>query len=1497
MAASKPSEQSIFLAALELPTLGERAAYVRAACGDDLDLRAAVEALLAAPERPENILDAPLVPAGEPGLTAAYHPITEGVGTVIGPYKLLQQIGEGGFGVVFMAEQQEPVRRRVALKIIKPGLDSAQVVARFEAERQALAMMDHQNIARVLDAGTTAEGRPYFVMELVHGVPITTFCDENRLTPRQRLELFVPVCQAIQHAHQKGIIHRDIKPSNVLVTLYDDKPVPKVIDFGVAKAIEQRLTERTMFTQFGTMVGTYEYMSPEQAAMNAFGVDTRSDIYSLGVLLYELLTGTTPLSRKRLKEAAFDELLRLIKDEEPPKPSTRLSTAQGLATIAAARGTEPAKLLRLVQGEVDWIVMKCLEKDRTRRYETANGLARDISRYLRDEPVEACPPSAGYKLKKFARKHRSGLAVAAVLAALLVAGTAASTWQAIRAMRAEKSALAERDRAVTAEATAQQERDRAARAEVVARTDRDVARQSELSGKERLYRSLLSEAKASRFSQRIGQRFNTLKAVREATQLARELNKPPEAFEEPRRIAIAALALPDLKPADLWVSEPDEPGWATTYYSDFDPNFTRTAITNRNGTVSIRRVGRNAVETNEIIRLPGLGYEAVPRWSPDGRFVAFRHYQKSHLQVWQVDGPAPRLAIDVQKNNGFAAFSPDSRRLVSVSEGQLRVYQLPDGKTTQSIPIQIRSDQDLAYHPRLDRVALAATGGIQILDLNTEQTVRRIVLPGPAVHVAWHPDGELLAATNDHAVYVCDAVVGRPLHQLDHPGQGIHVAFNQRGDLLATSGWSGGLRLWNPYTGALLLATDRSSALPVFGPGDLMGQIFSESGKRSTGRLSHVESAPAYRSIAAGAGRKGGWDYSNCSVHSGGRLLAVSTHQGLSLMDLLTGGERAFLPLGTTWALFEPSGSLLTATTIGIFRWPIEIDTSDSQGLRVGPPQRLPVPVVDQWVSCLATSADGEVLAAANEHGAYVWHRDRPREAHHLTPHEHCRSIAVNPGGSLVATGSRGSGGLKVWDVETGKLVRELDTGHYWTVPSFSPDGRLLMNRDGQCWRMSDWSAGPRHVGEAGMAFAPDMRLAASGGHRGFVPLFDPSSGRELARLEDPNQDVVHALSFTADGTQLLGVSNDSFRVRVWDLRRIRAGLTELGLDWEAPSYPPASAAEPNREPLRVQLVGADTLPIPPTAAALNLDESIATHRRLTELEPKSAAAFAFLGVALSRKGLRAEEINAYRKAIELDPDYAWAHSNLGNALRAQQELDEAVAEYSKAIELQPDYAYAYHGLGLALQAQQKYAAALAAFKRSHELGSKWASWKLPTARLIQETERLVELDKKLPRVLNNDIEPANAGERAEFASLCRSRRLYAAAARLFAEAFEADPELAEKLPQHRYDAACAAVLAGCGQGWDEPPLNESQRANWRAQALNWLRAQLAMWTRSTVSDQSPDRAVAGRRVNTWRNDPNLAGVRDAASLTQLPEEERALWQEFWKDVDALLKKHAADTK
>jgi serine/threonine protein kinase/Flp pilus assembly protein TadD len=412
-------ERDIFDAALAITDPEKRDAFLAAACDGDTALEGHLRNLLEAERGLGDFLEAP---ATAPTLTLTSAPlrVVEGVGTVIGPYKLLEAIGEGGMGTVYMAEQEQPMRRQVALKVIKAGMDSRQVLARFEAERQALALMDHPNIAKVLDAGATDTGRPFFVMELVKGVPITRFCDEHRLTPRERLELFIPVCQAVQHAHQKGIIHRDLKPSNVVVGLYDGKPVPKIIDFGVAKATGAKLTEATLFTGFGQVVGTPEYMSPEQAQLDNVDIDTRSDIYSLGVLLYELLTGTTPLQRKRTRATALLEVLRIIREEEPPRPSTRLSTTEELPTIAANRGLEPRKLTGLVRDELDWIVMKALEKDRNRRYETANGIAKDVQRYLADEPVQACPPSRWYRLRKLAWRNKGTFAAASAVALLLL---------------------------------------------------------------------------------------------------------------------------------------------------------------------------------------------------------------------------------------------------------------------------------------------------------------------------------------------------------------------------------------------------------------------------------------------------------------------------------------------------------------------------------------------------------------------------------------------------------------------------------------------------------------------------------------------------------------------------------------------------------------------------------------------------------------------------------------------------------------------------------------------------------------------------------------------------------------------------------------------------------------------------------------------------------------------------------------------------------------------
>jgi tetratricopeptide (TPR) repeat protein len=465
---SKPAQRAeeLFAGAMKIADGEARRAYLDQACGGDAALRREVESLLAAHFAAGDFL-------GQTVVLPQRELVTEKPGTRIGRYKLLEKIGEGGFGVVWMAEQEEPVRRRVALKIIKLGMDTKEVVARFEAERQALAMMDHPNIASVFDGGATDAGRPYFVMELVKGVPITEYCDVNKLFTSERLGLFMQVCHAVQHAHQKGVVHRDLKPSNILVTVKDDQPVPKVIDFGVAKATQMPLTDKTMFTRLNLCIGTPTYMSPEQAGLGSLDVDTRSDIYSLGVLLYELLTGRTPFDTEKILAAGYDAVMRFIREEEPPKPSTRLSTLkpEELTAVAAKRHAEPAKLERGMRGDLDWIVMKALEKDRRRRYETPDAFASDVARHLNSEPVTAAAPSALYTLQKFIHRHKAGLAVGASLLLLLLAGAAVSTWQAVRATRAERVQSVLRQQAEAARANERQLRLQAEAREKIAQAD------------------------------------------------------------------------------------------------------------------------------------------------------------------------------------------------------------------------------------------------------------------------------------------------------------------------------------------------------------------------------------------------------------------------------------------------------------------------------------------------------------------------------------------------------------------------------------------------------------------------------------------------------------------------------------------------------------------------------------------------------------------------------------------------------------------------------------------------------------------------------------------------------------------------------------------------------------------------------------------------------------------------------------------------------------------
>jgi serine/threonine-protein kinase len=539
------TEQELFVEAFQIADPASREGFLDRACENDPALRERVSGLLAALGRVGEFLQRPAAAAYGHVASLGFRPedVTGGPGSVIGPYKLLEQIGEGGMGLVFMAEQTRPVRRKVALKVLKPGMDTRQVVARFEAERQALALMDHPNIAKIHDGGATESGRPYFVMELVRGVPITEFCDQRRYTTRQRLELFVLVCQAVQHAHQRGIIHRDLKPSNVLVTLHDTVAVPKVIDFGIAKAAAGPLTERTLFTHFAQMVGTPLYMSPEQAEMNGLDVDTRSDVYALGVMLYELLTGTTPFESDTLKKVGLDEMRRMIREVEPPAPSSRLNTmsAHVCSTISDRRGVDGRRLGQVLRGELDWIVMKALEKDRDRRYESASAFAQDVQRYLNDEAVAACPPSAGYRLRKYARRNRRAVVTVRIVATVLVTATAVSTWQAIEANSARQLAderleneKKARNEAATESAIAQAV-NRFLQDDLLRQANRSPQAANEPGGNPDLtVREALDRAAAA-----IGERFRDQPLVEEAIRHA--------IGESYSNLALAKLAIPHLE--------------------------------------------------------------------------------------------------------------------------------------------------------------------------------------------------------------------------------------------------------------------------------------------------------------------------------------------------------------------------------------------------------------------------------------------------------------------------------------------------------------------------------------------------------------------------------------------------------------------------------------------------------------------------------------------------------------------------------------------------------------------------------------------------------------------------------------------------------------------------------------------------------------------------------------------------------------------------------------
>jgi len=1127
----------------------QRGPYLEQACAGDPQLRQLVEAMLEAHEQGGLLLDRPVAPLSKGTAAPSLFP-SEKPGDRIGRYKLLQQIGEGGCGVVYMAEQEAPVKRKVALKVIKLGMNTKSVVARFEAERQALALMDHPHIAKVLDAGATADGAPYFVMEYVAGVAITAYCDNHRLSLRERLDVFVRVCEGVQHAHQKGIIHRDLKPSNILVTERDGISVPKVIDFGIAKATgDLQLTDKTLFTAFEQFIGTPAYMSPEQARLGELDIDTRSDIYSLGVLLYELLTGQTPFDAKELVKSGLDEMRRTIREKEPARPSTRLSTLPGaaLSTTAERRGQDAPKLVSQLRGDLDWIVMKCLEKDRSRRYETANALALDVQRFLTDEPVTAAAPSARYRIRKFVQRNRPTVIAATTIALVLIAGITVSGWLAVVATRARDKATIARNNEAKAN---QQLKEKMSETEQARRDSAEALQRMQIQKAE----DLLGTSHTPLGIAYLGQvlRANPSNQVASARLVSalvhrrfpRQLYQPlhhegPINYAQFSSDGLRLVTASQDKTARLWDAQngqlliPPLRHEGPVNWAQFSHDGRRVLTASSDGAGRVWDA-----KTGQLLAHPlrHQGPVNSAQFSPDGLRVVTASSDAT-ARVWDAQTGQPLtepLRHEGQVNS--AQFSPDGLRVVTASSDETaRVW---DAQTGQPLTEPLRHEGPV-------KSAQFGPDGVRLVTASYDSTARvwdaqtGWPLTGPLRHESpvnsaqFSPDElQVVTASFDRTAVVWDSRTGSPLTEpLRHEGLVTYAQFSPDGQRVLTASLDKTARIWDARTGQLLME-------PLRHEGGVRSAQFSPDGlKAITVSLDQIAQLWDVQARLLGTPIDQGNVYSAQFSPDGLRVMTVSHDHMGRLWYALTGQPitEPFGLQGKVWsAQFSPDGlRVVTASGDKTARvW----DTQSGQPLTE--PLRH-----EGEVRSAQFSPDGlRAVTASDDRMARVWDTQTGQPLTRMLRHEG-RNISpqFSPNSQYILTQASDLT-VQVWDAQTGDPIAE-PLRHQGAVNSaqFSPDGlRVVTASSDETARVWDAQTGKpiteplRHEGSVGLAqFSPDGLRVLTACADNTARVWDARTGRPLTeQLRHGAQ--IWSVQFSPDGMRIVTASDDK-TARVWD--------------------------------------------------------------------------------------------------------------------------------------------------------------------------------------------------------------------------------------------------------------------------------------------------------------------------------------------------------------------------